>query len=74
MPHIIVEHSSNLSQHIEIPELLQSLHRAALETGVFPLGGLRTRAARRDDYVIADGHPDNVFIHVVLRIGHGRDL
>ena len=25
-----------------------------------------------DDYLIVDGHPDNAFVHVTLRIGHGR--
>lgn len=74
MPHIIVEHSANLTQHININTLLQSLHDAALETGIFPIGGLRTRAEPRENYVIADDHPDNVFIHVMLRIGHGRDF
>jgi 5-carboxymethyl-2-hydroxymuconate isomerase len=74
MPHLIVEYSNNLAARVDIPELLQTLHQTALTTGVFPLGGLRTRAARRDQYVIADGHPDNAFIHVTMRIGHGRDM
>jgi len=33
---------------------------------------MRTRAARRDTYRIADGHADNAFIHVQARIGSGR--
>ena len=36
--------------------------------------GLRTRTERRDHYRIADGHPDNAFVHVTLRIAHGRSL
>ncbi|MFO1351088.1 MAG: 5-carboxymethyl-2-hydroxymuconate Delta-isomerase [Gammaproteobacteria bacterium] len=74
MPHIVVEYSTNLAPRIDVAALLRALHRAALDTGVFPIGGLRTRAAPRQDYVIADGHPDNAFVHVTLRIGHGRDL
>lgn len=74
MPHVIVEYSANLAELVDISELLQALHEAALKTGIFPIGGLRTRAAPRDHYVIADGHEDNAFIYVVLRIGHGRDL
>jgi 5-carboxymethyl-2-hydroxymuconate isomerase len=35
---------------------------------------LRTRVARRDVYRVADGHPDNGFVHVVVNIGHGRDI
>jgi 5-carboxymethyl-2-hydroxymuconate isomerase len=72
MPHLIVEYSANLERDIDIPRLVAALHAAALETGVFPVGGIRTRAARREVYAIADGHPDNSFIHVQARIGTGR--
>lgn len=72
MPHLIVEYSANLERDIGIHELVAALHAAALETGVFPIGGIRTRAARRDVYAIADNDPDNSFIHVQARIGAGR--
>jgi 5-carboxymethyl-2-hydroxymuconate isomerase len=74
MPHVVVEYSANLRPRIDLPRLLRVLHGAALATGVFPPGGTRTRAAERADYLIADGHPDNAFVHATLRIGHGRDL
>lgn len=73
MPHIIVEYSANLETKIEIPGLISHLHAAALGTGVFPHGGTRTRAERRDIYEIADGDPDNGFVHIMARIGTGRD-
>ena len=72
MPHIIIEYSANLDADLDPRALANALHAAALETGVFPIGGLRTRLARRDVYVIGDGHPDNRFIHVQARIGAGR--
>ncbi len=72
MPHLIVEYSANLEKSVDIPALLRAVHGAALATGVFPIGGLRTRAERREHYVIADGHADNGFIHVQVRIGAGR--
>lgn len=72
MPHLIVEYSANLERDVDIPRLVAAVHAAALETGVFPIGGTRTRAERRDVYRIADGHPDNAFVHVQARIGAGR--
>jgi 5-carboxymethyl-2-hydroxymuconate isomerase len=72
MPHLSVEYSSNLETAIDVGALLRAVHAAALATGVFPIGGLRTRAERREHYVIADGHADNGFIHVQARIGTGR--
>ncbi len=72
MPHLIVEYSANLDGDLAMREVIDALHAAALETGVFPIGGVRVRASRRDIYKVADGHPDNAFIHVVARIGVGR--
>jgi 5-carboxymethyl-2-hydroxymuconate isomerase len=72
MPHIIVEYSANLEPELDLGSLLDAIHVAALATGVFPIGGLRTRVARRDTYRIADCHPGNAFIHLQLRIGAGR--
>lgn len=72
MPHLIVEYSANLEGDLAMRAIVDAMHAAALETGVFPIGGLRVRAARRDLYRIADGHPDNAFIHVQARIGAGR--
>jgi 5-carboxymethyl-2-hydroxymuconate isomerase len=73
VPHIIIEYSANLRERIRLGSLIERLHATAIETGVFPLGGTRTRAAERIDYRIADGHPDNGFVHVTMRMGHGRD-
>ena len=72
MPHLIVEYSSNLEADIAPGALAAAIHAAALETGVFPIGGCRTRLVRHDVYVIGDGHPDNRFVHVQARIGAGR--
>jgi 5-carboxymethyl-2-hydroxymuconate isomerase len=72
--HLFVEYSSNLRGRLDVPALLGSLHQAALATGLFPIGGLRTRAYAAEAYCIADGHPDNAFVHVAVRVGHGRDL
>lgn len=73
MPHITVEYSANLEAQVSPRRLIDAIHRAALETSVFPIGGLRTRAERRDVYAVADGDPDNAFVAVVARIGEGRD-
>ncbi len=72
MPHLVVEYSANLEPQVDIAGLVRVVHEAALETGMFPRGGIRTRAACREIYRIADGHPDNGFVHVSARIGAGR--
>ncbi len=74
MPHIIIEVSANLRERVDLQAFVDRVHAAALETGVFPIGGARTRVAERAFYKIADGDPENAFVHVVLRVGHGRDM
>lgn len=73
MPHIWIEASSNIKAEAEIGALKQCVYEAALATGIFPLGGIRVRFQLIDDYIVGDAHPDNSFVHVVLRIGVGRD-
>jgi len=73
MAHIVIEYSANLGERIDFPGFLEAVHTAALATGVFPIGGVRTRAYAAEHYRIADGHPDNAFLHTMLRVGHGRD-
>ncbi len=74
MPHIIIEYTANLEPALQLPALIEALHKVAAGIEAFPLAGLRTRAERRDHYLIADGHPDNAFIHLSLRIAHGRTI
>lgn len=74
MPHLIIEYSSNIEQEIDLDGLIEELHDTAVGTGVFPLGGIRTRASRREDYRIADGNPENGFVFLTVRYGAGREL
>ncbi len=74
MPHIIIEHSANLDQHVSPQALVDRVHAYIMACGVFEQSAVRTRAERRDVYRIAQGDPANVFINVMLRIGPGRSL
>ena len=72
MPHLTVEYSANLENQIDILQLVETIHQAALKTGVFEVAAVRTRAARREYYVIADGHRDNAFVAIAVRVAPGR--
>ncbi len=73
MAHAIVEYSRNIEGDVEPRELLGRLHEAMVATKVFPLGGIRVRAAPRDLYIVADGNPSHGFVAVTIRMGQGRD-
>lgn len=74
MPHVTVEYSANLEKGVDIRALIHAIHQAALASGVFEIGAVRTRAARRDVYEIADGDLDNAFVHVDLNVAPGRSV
>ena len=72
MPHIIVECSENVTHYLKAHDFLKALGHAAIETKVFPIGGTRVRLYSALDCHIADGHDENRFVHIHLRIGAGR--
>ena len=74
MPHFTIEYSANLDERLDMAEVVDVVRKAAVETGIFPLGGIRVRAVRCEHYAIADGRPAYGFLAMVLRLGEGRDL
>ncbi|AIO70198.1 5-carboxymethyl-2-hydroxymuconate Delta-isomerase [Burkholderia oklahomensis] len=74
MPHIIVEYTANIRDDARIPVLLKTVNETLIaQGGVFPTGGIRSRAIELQDYCVADGTADDAFVHVTLKIGSGRD-
>ena len=50
------------------------MHSAALDHGLATPAALRTRAAKRSLYRVADGDASFAFVAIAVRIGPGRDL
>jgi 5-carboxymethyl-2-hydroxymuconate isomerase len=74
MPHFTLEYSANLDARVDMGRVCEVVRKAAVETGMFPLGGIRVRAIACEHYAIADGNPNFGFLAMVLRLGEGRDL
>ena len=73
MSHIVIEHSSNLRRQLNLPKFVEAIRQAALATGIFPRGGMRTRAYESDPSSAAGRPPDNTFVHLSVNVGEGRD-
>ena len=74
MPHIVVEYTANIRDDARIPALLRTINATLIaQDGVFPIGGIRSRAVKLDCYRMADGAEDYAFVHATLKIGAGRD-
>jgi 5-carboxymethyl-2-hydroxymuconate isomerase len=74
MPHFTIEYSANLDPRVDMGAVVEIVRKAAVETGIFPLGGIRVRAIKCEHYAIADGRANLGFLDMVLRLGEGRDL
>lgn len=75
MAHTIIEWSANLENVLDRQALMQLISddMRANSDGVFPAGGIRVRAYRTDEYVIADGTcPDDAFVNIDVKMGIGR--
>lgn len=74
MPHLIFEITANLdTPESDVPGLLKKANQVLIDQGgVFPTGGIRSRAIWLRDYCVADGVVDDAFVHVTMKIGAGR--
>jgi 5-carboxymethyl-2-hydroxymuconate isomerase len=71
MPHLILQHSSNISLE-RMQHVCDVLHQVMVDETIFPLGGIRVRAVPCEAFAIADRHPENAFVDMVLRMARGR--
>ena len=73
MPHLNYEYTDNQLPDADIAGLLLKSNRILIDQGgVYPIGGIRSRAIRLTDYCVADGTGDDAFVHATLKIGAGR--
>ncbi len=74
MPHFIAECTENIREQADLPGLFSKVNEALAATGIFPIGGIRSRAYWLDTWQMADGKHDYAFVHMTLKIGAGRSL
>ncbi|MCK2176218.1 5-carboxymethyl-2-hydroxymuconate Delta-isomerase [Enterobacter asburiae] len=74
MPHFIAECTDNIREQADLPGLFAKVNEALAATGIFPIGGIRSRAHWLDTWQMADGRHDYAFVHMTLKIGSGRSL
>ena len=72
MPHICIECSAHLGEMIDLQRFVRDLHKAAISTGVFASGAVRTFAVPCSPWVTGDGSGQGVFVRIHARIAPGR--
>ncbi|MBD2814945.1 5-carboxymethyl-2-hydroxymuconate Delta-isomerase [Xenorhabdus sp. Flor] len=74
MPHFYAECTENIRKEANLTELFSKVNQSLADSGIFPLGGIRSRAIWLDTWQMADGKQDYAFVHMTLKIGAGRSL
>ena len=74
MPHILIDYTANLEDAVTRGRLVASVHQAAVNSGIFPVWGIRTFARAVPEYRVGNGEAGNGFVNVTVRIAPGRDL
>ncbi len=73
MPHLILDYTPALDTQADMASLCNHLRRAMIDTGTFPMAGVRVRAHPAAYVSMADGGGAHMYLHLQLRIGAGRD-
>ncbi len=68
----MIDYSGNLEDAVDMSALCEALRVAAIDTGVFPMPGIRVRAVRCDHWSVADGDRLHGFVDISVRIRAGR--
>ena len=70
MPHLIIEHSEDLTHTFDTKALMQCAHNAAVESGLFGLSDIKVRAYPCANALIAGN--ESSFLHVTIYLLSGR--
>ncbi|CAN5142239.1 5-carboxymethyl-2-hydroxymuconate Delta-isomerase [soil metagenome] len=74
MPHIQIDYTASLADAVTEGRLVDRVHQAAVDSGIFPVWGIRTFAQAMGEYRVGNGEAGNGFVNVTVRIAPGRSL
>ncbi|MBM3191894.1 MAG: hypothetical protein FJZ63_04505 [Chlamydiae bacterium] len=72
MPHLKLEYSSNLQGTFSAQELFAACHKVLVDTVQANLARCQSRAISYDIFHVANGDPNNAFLHLEVLLLEGR--
>ncbi|HAS62827.1 MAG TPA: 5-carboxymethyl-2-hydroxymuconate isomerase [Vibrio sp.] len=72
MPHLIMEYSNSVDERVNTQRLLEDLHHAAIQSGLFDAPSLKSRSLRYHDWLVGEEADSVDFIHVTFELLGGR--
>ncbi len=70
MPNVIIEHSDEVAEQIDIGDLIDAAHDGAMSSGLFPEYDIKTRAIGYRHH--RTGQTTDSFVHVAVHLLDGR--
>ncbi|CAM2978692.1 5-carboxymethyl-2-hydroxymuconate Delta-isomerase [Vibrio rarus] len=72
MPNLVMEYTDSLESRLNIHGLLQDTHQAMIESDLFELNSIKSRALRCHSWLIGDSEDQHDFIHITVEMLGGR--
>lgn len=72
MPHLVMEYSNSVDERVNTQRLLEDLHHIAIQSGLFDVPALKSRALRYHDWLVGEEGDSVDFIHVTFELLAGR--
>lgn len=72
MPNLVMEYSNSVDERVNVQGLLEDLHQVALQSGLFDVGSVKSRAIRVHNWLIGDESDSVDFIHISFELLAGR--
>ena len=72
MPHLVMEYSNSVDERVNTQRLLEDLHHAAIQSGLFDAPSLKSRSLRYHDWLVGEEADSVDFIHVTFELLDGR--
>ena len=73
MPNLVVEYSSSVDERVNTQGLLEDLHQVLIESGLFEVDSIKSRAQRYHSWLIGEKEDSEDFIHLNFEMLSGRD-
>ncbi|EGA69861.1 5-carboxymethyl-2-hydroxymuconate isomerase [Vibrio sinaloensis DSM 21326] len=72
MPNLVMEYSNSVDERVNVQGLLEDLHKVALQSGLFDVGSVKSRALRCHHWLVGDEGDSVDFIHISFELLDGR--
>ncbi|EEW12050.1 5-carboxymethyl-2-hydroxymuconate Delta-isomerase [Vibrio mimicus] len=72
MPNLVMEYSNSVDERINVQGLLEDLHQAAIDSGLFDASSVKSRALRCHNWLIGHEGDSVDFIHISFELLAGR--